>query len=35
MVQYEQWFFTLLTPALQKNVATSVQFVYWPSAHKH
>jgi len=35
LVQYEQWLFPLLAPALQKNVTTSIQFVYWPEAHKH
>lgn len=35
LVQYEQWLFPLLAPVLQKNVTTSVQFVYWPEAHKH
>ena len=35
LVQYEQWLFPLLAPALQKNVTTSIQLVYWPEAHKH
>jgi hypothetical protein len=35
LVQYEQWFFPLLAPTLQKNLTTSIQFVYWPEAHKH
>jgi hypothetical protein len=35
LVQYEQWLFPLLASGLQKNVTTSVQFVYWPEAHKH
>jgi len=35
LVQYEQWRFPLLAPALQKNVTASVQLVYWPQIHNH
>ena len=35
LVQYEQWLFPLLAPGLQKNVTTSVQFVYLPQSQKH
>ncbi|HYL86434.1 MAG TPA: capsule assembly Wzi family protein [Candidatus Angelobacter sp.] len=34
-VQYEQWRFPVLAPALQKNVTGSVQLSFWPQVSRH